>query len=400
MINEAFIERIRSKSTELFEKVKGYREHLHRFPELSYQEVETANFVSEQLFKLGIHEQQRLANTGIVVVISGDHHAKDDACFALRADMDALPIQEENEVEYVSQKAGLMHACGHDVHTAILLGVAEILVDVRNELPQPVKLIFQPGEEKNPGGASILIKEGVLENPTVEKIVALHVFPDMPVGKVGYKEGLYMASCDEIYITIHGKGGHGATPHQTIDPVFIGATLITSLQQIVSRKCNPTIPCVLSFGHFEALGATNIIPSKAILKGTFRTMNDAWREEALALIEAQSTALVEGLGGKIEIEISRGYPFLENDAELTQTMRKTAEHVLGTDQVEDLPLRLTAEDFSFYGKIIPACFFRLGVRNESKGIVYGVHHPRFDIDPEALKTGMLLMSLAPFSKQD
>jgi amidohydrolase len=315
----------------------------------------------------------------------------------LRADLDALPIIEENSIEYVSQHEGIMHACGHDVHTSILLGVAEILFEMRNELPQPVKLIFQPGEEKNPGGASIMISEGVLENPKVEKIAALHVFPDMPVGNVGFKEGLYMASCDEIYITIHGKGGHGATPHQTIDPIFIGANLITSLQQIVSRKCNPTIPCVLSFGHFEALGATNIIPSKAILKGTFRTMNDAWREEALLLIESQSKSLVESMGGKIEFEISRGYPFLENDSQLTKQIRTVAEQVFGKEHVEDLPLRLTAEDFSFYGKHVPACFFRLGVRNEEKGIIYGVHHPRFDIDSEALKIGMQMMSLAPFS---
>lgn len=397
MINEDLIKRIQHKTTELFEKVKAHREHLHRHPELSYQEVKTAQYVSNVLSEIGITEQQTLAKTGVVAIIKADHHTKEAACFALRADLDALPILEENTTDYISQNKGVMHACGHDVHTSILLGVAEILFEIRNELSQPVKLIFQPGEEKNPGGASIMIAEGVLENPKVEKIAALHVFPDMSVGNVGFKEGLYMASCDEIYITIHGKGGHGATPHQTIDPIFIGANLITSLQQIVSRKCNPTIPCVLSFGHFEALGATNIIPSKAILKGTFRTMNDAWREEALQLIESQSKSLVESMGGQIEIEISRGYPFLENDPQLTKQIRTIAEHVLGKEHVEDLPLRLTAEDFSFYGKRVPASFFRLGVRNEEKGIIYGVHHPRFDIDSEALKIGMQLMSLAPFS---
>ncbi len=382
------------RSFELFQKVRGYREHLHRNPELSYQEFETMKYVSSQLSEIGIEHIVGVGGTGVVGLIQASHHTSDMEVVALRADMDALPIQEENDVDYKSLVDGVMHACGHDVHTSVLLGVAEILFEIKEQLPFPVKLIFQPGEEKNPGGASLMIKDKVLENPTVKSIYALHVFPDLEAGKTGFKTGLYMASCDEIYITIHGKGGHGATPHQCIDPIVIGAELILNLQTIVSRKCDPKIPCVLTFGHFEALGATNVIPSKAILKGTFRTMDESWRSEALALIEKQATAIVEGNGGVLEIEISKGYPFLENDEQLTIDLKQKAIDLLGNENVEDLPIRLAAEDFSFYAQEVPACFFRIGVRNEEKGIKFGVHHPRFDIDAEALKVGMQMMCLA------
>lgn len=391
-LNEYIIKR----SEELFEKIKGYREHLHRNPELSYQEFETMKFVAQRLTELGIEHQTGIGGTGVVGMIRASHHTSEMEAIALRADMDALPIQEENDVPYKSTVDGVMHACGHDVHTSILLGTAEILNEIKEQLPHPVKLIFQPGEEKNPGGASLMIADKVLENPKVKAIYALHVFPDFPVGKTGFKGGLYMASCDEIYITIHGKGGHGATPHQCIDPIVIGAELILNLQTIVSRKCDPKIPCVLSFGHFEALGATNVIPSKAILKGTFRTMNEEWRAQALALIEKHARAIVEGNGGQLEIEISKGYPFLENDEELTKQLKLKAIGLLGEENAEDLPIRLTAEDFSFYAQKVPACFFRIGVRNEDRNITFGVHHPRFDIDAEALKTGMQMMSLAVF----
>lgn len=388
---------IREKAELVFEKVKQYRHHIHQHPELSYQEFETMEFVASVLTQLGIPHQKGIAETGLVALIQSEKHSKNQDCIGLRADLDALPIHEENDVSYKSRKEGIMHACGHDVHTAVLLGTAEILWSMRDVLPQPVKLVFQPGEEKNPGGASLMIEAGVLQNPRVERMYALHVFPDMPVGKVGFKSGMYMASCDEIYITIHGLGGHGATPHQTIDPIFIGATLVTSLQQIVSRKCDPKIPSVLSFGHFEALGATNIIPSKAILKGTFRTMDEVWRAEALQLIEDQSRGIVNSLGGTVTIEISKGYPFLVNDETITENLRNKAIDFLGAEHVEELPIRLTAEDFSFYSQEIPVCFFRLGVRNEEKGIVFGVHHPRFDIDEQALKRGVEMMSLAVFS---
>lgn len=385
---------IKEAAERLFEKVVGYREYLHKHPELSYQENATMRYISEQLTSIGIPHQTGVADTGIVGMIRGDHHGETMPCIGLRADMDALPINEGNDVPYKSLNEGVMHACGHDVHTAILLGAAEILWNNRNELKQPIKLIFQPGEEKNPGGASLMIAAGCLQNPSVEKMYALHVFPDLETGKTGFKEGLYMASCDEIYITVNGKGGHGATPHQAIDSILIGAEIVTSLQQIVSRQCDPKIPCVLSFGHFEALGATNIIPPKAYLKGTFRTMDEAWRAEALKRIKRQAEHIGLAHGATIDVEISKGYPFLENDPLLTQELRTKAIGHLGAANVVELPIRLTAEDFSFYSQTIPTCFFRIGVRNEEKGIMYGVHHPRFDIDSNALKVGMEMMVLA------
>lgn len=379
------------QSEQLFEKVVAYRQHIHMHPELSYEEFETMKFISEQLTKIGVPHETGVAETGIVAIIRGDHHSEDQACIGLRADIDALPIQEQNDVPYVSQNDGVMHACGHDVHTSVLLGAAEILFGMRNELKDPVKLIFQPGEEKNPGGASLMIKAGCLENPKVKEMYALHVFPDFAVGQVGTKEGLYMASCDEVYIDIIGKSGHGATPHETIDSILVGAEIVLSLQQIVSRKCDPKIPCVLNFGHFEALGTTNVVPEKVHIKGTFRTMNEEWRAKALKQIVKQAELIAEAHGAKAIVEISKGYPFLENDVELTRKFVKKANNWLGEENVHDLPIRLTAEDFSFYAQEIPTCFFRIGVRNEEKGIVHGVHNSRFDIDHEALKTGMQMM---------
>lgn len=390
------IDRIRELSVSLYPKVKSIREYIHAHPELSYQEYETMEYVSKRLTEIGIEHTKGVGDTGIVAVIRNERHSNDQECIGLRADLDALPINEENDVPYKSTIPGKMHACGHDVHTSILLGTAEILNDLKEYLPQPIKLIFQPGEEKNPGGATLMLRDGVLDNPVVKEMYALHVFPDMPVGKAGFKEGLYMASCDEIYLTIHGKGGHAATPHQCIDPIMIGATILTTLQQIVSRKCDPRIPCVLSFGHFEALGATNVIPSSAYLKGTFRTMNEEWRREALELIKSTCEHIASAAGGTIDVEISKGYPYLENNPELTQKQKRKAIAILGENNVEDLPIRLASEDFSYYSQEIPVCFFRIGVRNEDLGITYGVHHPKFDIDTEALKTGMQLMSAAAF----
>lgn len=383
-----------NKSQLIFEKVKGYREFMHKYPELSYQEMNTMNFVSEKLTELGIPHQTQVGGTGVVGIIKGKHHAENQQCIGLRADLDALPIHEENEVAYRSTVDGVMHACGHDVHTSILLGVAEILNEIKDSLPNPIKLIFQPGEEQNPGGATLMIKDGVLENPTVKELYALHVFPEMEVGKVGFREGVYMASSDEIHVEIDGKGGHGATPHKTIDPILIGATIVTSIQQIVSRRCDPIIPSVLSFGHFEGLGATNVIPSKVILKGTFRTLNESWRAEALELIEQQIKMIAVSLGGKATVRISKGYPYLENNPEITRALKTKAIELLGKEQVEDLPIRMTSEDFAFYSQQKPVCFLRLGVRNEEKGIIYGVHHPKFDIDPTSLLVGMRVISMA------
>lgn len=385
---------IRSEVLSIFEKVKQYREHLHQYPELSYQEANTMAFIAKQLDSIGVPYQKEVASTGIIALISGVHHSKNASCIGLRADIDALPILEQNEVPYKSKNEGVMHACGHDVHTSILLGAAEILWKNRNDLTTPIKLIFQPGEEKNPGGASLMIADGCMENPKIDKMYALHVFPDLEVGNVGFRKGLYMASCDEIYVTITGKGGHGALPHQTVDSILVGAEIVTSLQQIVSRQCDPKIPCVLSFGHFEALGTTNVIPEKAILKGTFRTMNEEWREEALKRIQKQAAYIAQAHGATIDIEISKGYPCLVNDEQLTEELMNKAKQLLGNEKVYELPIRLTSEDFAFYSQIAPTCFFRIGVRNESIGIIHGVHHPKFDIDNEALKIGMEMLILS------
>ncbi len=397
-LTEGIIQFIEKKSSELFEKVKAHREHLHQHPELSYKEFQTMKYVSEQLTELQIDHVKGVGETGVIAIIRSIDHNEGSPCIALRADLDALPIIEETNAPYTSLNHGVMHACGHDVHTAILLGVAEILNEIKDELPQPIKLIFQPGEEKNPGGASILIKEGVLTNPKVDAIYALHVFPDLETGYLGFKEGLYMASCDEIYITINGKGGHGATPHHCIDPIFIGAQVVTNLQSIVSRSCDPTVPCVLTIGHFEALGATNIIPSKAILKGTFRTMNEPWRKKALDQIVHEVKRIAEAHGASAEVEISKGYPFLNNDPELTKALKKGASSLFDTNKLVDLPIRMTSEDFSFYAQEVPACFFRLGVANTAIREQFGVHHPKFDIDPQALLHGMRAMAIAPFTK--
>ncbi len=393
-MNNTLQTKIINKTTALHEKVIAYRHHLHQHPELSYQEHKTMQYISKQLDAIGIEHQTGVADTGIVAIIRGEQHSADTPCVGLRADIDALPIQEENEVPYKSQNDGVMHACGHDVHTSVLLGAAEILHEMKSDLPDPVKLIFQPGEEKNPGGASLMIKAGCLKNPDVKEMYALHVFPDMSVGNIGTKEGLYMASCDEVYIDIYGKSGHGATPHETVDSILVGAEIVTSLQQIVSRKCDPKIPCVLNFGHFEGLGATNLVPSHVHLKGSFRTMNEEWREQALQQISHQASRIAEAHGARAEVDISRGYPYLENDPKLTRNFIEKANNWLGQEKVHDLPIRLTAEDFSYYAQEVPTCFFRIGVRNDEAGIVHGVHNSRFDIDHDALKVGMQMMVMA------
>lgn len=384
---------INQKVHEIFPKIKSIREQIHANPELSFEEHETMKFVAEHLNSLGIQCTTKVGGTGVVAVL-GSNKKKD--AIGLRADLDALPITEENETSYISKNKGVMHACGHDVHTSILLGVAEILKQIEDQLPQPVKLIFQPGEEKNPGGATYMIKDKVLENPRVEKMIALHVFPELEHGHVGFKEGLYMASCDELHITINGKGGHGAMPHKCIDPIVAGSTLVLELQKITSRYADPKIPTVLTIGHFEALGATNVIPAKAKLMGTFRTMNEVWRKEAHLRIKEICEGLSQSTGTEIDVHIDKGYPYLENDPTLTSTVRSKAIEILGEEFVHDLPIRMTAEDFSHYAQIVPVCFFRLGVANASKGIIHGVHHPKFDIDPESIKTGMKIIANSVF----
>lgn len=378
---------LNTAASEILDEIIAIRRHLHQHPELSFEEEKTAQFVSDQLTKWGIPHQTGVVKTGIVATIeSSNSTAK---WIALRADLDALPILEKNETNYTSVNPGIMHACGHDVHTATLLGTAKVIYALKDQLTVNVKFIFQPGEEKLPGGASLMIAEGVLENPHVSEIYALHVFPELEVGKIGFREGMYMASCDEIRMTIKGKGGHAAMPHLNIDPILITSHLIVALQQVVSRNCPPQIPCVLSFGKIEGLGATNVIPDEVYLEGTFRTMNETWRAKAHQLIKEMSEQLTKSMGGSADVKIDVGYPYLENDVQLTQVARERASKMLGNENIVDLELRLTGEDFAYYSQKIPATFIRIGVRNESKEIIYPVHNSKFDIDENALLIGML-----------
>jgi amidohydrolase len=383
------VEKVKSLSLSVAKEVIDLRRHLHANPELSYEEYETAAFVKQTLSSIGI-EATPVANTGLVADVRGKNPGKKTV--ALRADMDALPIQETNEVSYKSKRAGVMHACGHDVHTSSLLGTAKILHQLKDEFEGTVRLIFQPGEEKNPGGASYMIRDGVLANPQPASIIGQHVFPLLPVGKIGFREGMYMASCDEIYLKVIGKGGHGAAPEFTVDPIVIASHLILALQQIISRNASPKQPTVLTFGKIEGGTATNIIPGEVNIAGTFRAMNETWREEALHKIKKMAEQVAEGMGGKCEVTLSRGYPFLMNNPEVTRRIRNAAEAYVGKENVVDIDITLGAEDFAYYSQIIPASFYRLGTRNELKGITSYVHTPTFDIDEEALTIGPGLMA--------
>ncbi len=365
------------------------RHQLHSNPELSYQEFETSAFVQKKLMEFGIPFEVKAA-TGVVGLIKGKN--PDKKITALRADMDALPILEENDVPYKSKNNGVMHACGHDVHTTCLLGAAKILNELKDEWEGTVKLIFQPGEEKNPGGASLLIKEGVLENPKPEKIFALHVHPGLEIGKLSFRNGMVMASADEIYISIKSKGGHAAAPQFTADTILIASHLIVSLQQIVSRNNSPFNPSVLSITSFQGGNTTNVIPSEVKLMGTFRAMNEDWRFTAHELIKKQTVELVAAMGAEASIHIDVGYPFVLNDEALGNETIKKAGAYMGETNVEETELRMGAEDFAYYSHQIPACFFRLGAGNKAKGISSGVHTPTFNIDEGAIEIGMGMMA--------
>ncbi len=365
------------------------RHHLHANPELSYKEFETSAYVQQKLKEWGIPFEVK-ATTGVIGLIKGKNPGS--KVTALRADMDALPITEENDVDYKSKNAGVMHACGHDVHTTCLLGAAKILNELKDEWEGAVKLIFQPGEEKNPGGASLLIAEGVLENPKPEKIFALHVHPGLEVGKLSFRNGMVMASADEIYISIKSKGGHAAAPQYTADTILIASQLVVSLQQIVSRNNSPFNPSVLSITSFQGGTTTNVIPSEVKLMGTFRAMNEEWRFKAHELIKKQTLELVSAMGAEADIHIDVGYPFVLNDEALGNASRKKAEEYMGAANVEETELRMGAEDFAYYSHQVPACFFRLGAGNKEKGITSGVHTPTFNIDERAIETGVGMMA--------
>ncbi len=390
------LDQIKALAHTISPEVIANRRHLHAHPELSFHEFETSKFVKEKLQKWGIPYTE-MANTGVVGLIKGDKPG--DTVIALRADMDALPIKEQNEGKaYRSTNEGVMHACGHDVHTSSLLGTAYILQQLKAEFAGTIKLIFQPAEELLPGGASIMIKEGVLENPQPKGIIGQHVQPSIAAGKVGFRSGIYMASTDELYVTVTGKGGHGAQPQQNIDPVVIAANIIVSLQQIVSRNADPRLPSVLSFGKVIANGATNIIPNEVKIEGTFRTLNEVWRSEAHRRMKKMAEGIAEAMGGHCHFDIHKGYPFLINEEKLTNSSKQYAEEYLGKENVEDLDIWMAAEDFAYYSQETNACFYRLGTGNKEKDTCHSVHTPNFDIDEDALKISTGLMAYLAYKQ--
>ena len=382
-------EKIQDLAKTIFDDVVANRRHLHSHPELSFHEVETSAFIAKKLDELGL-TYERMADNGLVALIKGEKPS--DQVVALRADMDALPILEANDVPYKSQNTGVMHACGHDAHTSSLLGTAKILTSLKSEFGGTVKLIFQPAEEKLPGGACLMIKEGVLQNPTPQAVIGQHVMPFIDAGKVGFRAGKYMASADEIYVTVKGKGGHAAQPQQNIDPVLITAHILTALQQVVSRFADPKTPSVLSFGKVIANGATNVIPNEVYLEGTFRTMDEAWRAEAHIKMKKLAEGIAESMGGSCDFNIMKGYPFLVNEEKLTASARGFAVEYLGKENVLDLDIWMAAEDFAYYSQVADSCFYRLGTRNESRGITSSVHTPTFDVEESALRLSTGLMA--------
>ncbi len=382
-------EKIKIAAKKYLSETIEIRRHLHAYPELSFEEYATSDYIASKLKQYNIPFSQGIVKTGIVALIEGNNPSK--KVIAFRADMDALPITEINNVEYKSKNAGIMHACGHDVHSASLLGAAKILNELKNEFEGTIKLIFQPGEEKLPGGASLMIKENVLENPRPQSILAQHVFPSMEVGKVGFRNGMYMASTDEIYVTVIGKGGHAAMPNDYNNPLLIASKIILELHTIFMLQPQKA-PTVLAFGKIAGNGATNVIPNEVLLEGTFRTMNEIWRKEAHSKMQNIAESIALEMGGICEFKIVSGYPFLVNDETTTNNARAAAEDYLGKENVEELPMRMTAEDFSFYSQQIPSCFYRLGTGNKSKGIVSGVHTSTFDIDENALEIGAGLIA--------
>ncbi len=381
---------IRQLAKSFFPELVAMRRHLHAHPELSEQEVETAAFVCQKLAEYGIPFQSNVGGTGVVGEIQGRNPGK--VTIALRADMDALPITEENQTEYASCNPGVMHACGHDVHMTCLLGAAKILNQVKSEFEGTIRLIFQPSEEKFPGGALAMIREGVLESPRPAKILGLHTLPELEAGKVGFKAGRYMASTDEVYLTVRGKGGHGATPDLNVDTVLVASHIVVALQQIVSRNAPPNIPTVLSFGRFIANGRTNIIPDEVKIDGTIRTFDETWRKQAHQKITKLAQGLAESMGANCEVFIDPGYPYLINDTSLTAFAENEAKNFLGESQVVELEARMTAEDFAYYSHQIPACFYRLGVKNPEWKEIRNLHTSAFDVDERCLETGAGLMA--------
>ena len=382
-------ERIESLALEIHPDVVRTRRYLHAHPELSFQEHETSAYIKNRLTEIGI-PWKATTGTGVVAMLEGK--LQSDNVIALRADIDALPILEKNEVEYASQNTGIMHACGHDFHSASLLGTAQILRSMRDSFGGRVKLIFQPGEEVLPGGASMMIKEGVLQNPTPSAIIGQHAMPRIEAGKIGIRSGKHMASMDAVKVRIIGKGGHAAEPQKNIDPIVIAAQIILALQQVVSRIAQPGEPTVLSFGKVIADGAVNVIPDEVYMEGTFRAMNETWRNVAHQRMKEIAEGIAASMGATCEFTIIRGYPFLVNEKKLAQKITQYATEYVGEQNVLEEDIWMAAEDFAYYSQVADSCFYLCGVGNSLKGITSSLHTPTFDIDENALITSSGLMA--------
>lgn len=379
--------RIKSLNDRYFQKIVEIRHHLHAHPELSFEEEKTSAYIQSVLANHNIQFTSGWAGTGVVAIVG-----KGKKIVGLRADIDALPITESNEVPYRSKNEGVMHACGHDVHTSSLLGAALILKDMEEDLDVTVKFIFQPGEEKLPGGASLMIKEGALTNPDVEIVLGQHVHPAMECGMIGVCPGPFMASADELYLTVKGKGGHAAMPEYCVDTIMIAADIISALHKITSRYA-PKEATVLSLGKINSVGgATNIIPDEVKIEGTFRAFNEEWRDRAHGLIKTTAEGIARAHGGECAVNIVEGYPFLNNNPDLTGRVKAAAADYMGEEQIVDLPPRMTGEDFAFYSHAVPSCFYRLGTGSRAKGITSQVHTSTFDVDEEVFRHSSGLMA--------
>jgi amidohydrolase len=388
----AAAERLREDVDEIMPGVIADRRHLHQHPELGFQEFETSKFVAERLAALGVEDVRTgIAVTGVTGLIRGTREGGSGKVALVRADMDALPILEENAVDYRSQHDGTMHACGHDAHTAMLMGLTRILRDRRDRFSGTVKVLFQPAEEGG-GGAKVMIDQGVLEDPKVDAVFGMHVAQEMPVGLIGVRPGPAMAASDRFDVTIKGRGGHGARPQGTIDPIAVGAQIVVALQTIVSRETDPTVPAVVTVGAFQAGQANNVIPDTATLRGTVRSFEEGERKRLAERIEAVVRGIAGAMRAEVDFNYHFGYPPTVNDPAMTELVREVAGQVIGADKVIDEPLHMGAEDFSYFLQRKPGAFFFVGTRNPEKGFVWGHHHPRFDIDEEGLAVGMETMA--------
>ena len=387
----SLLNEIKELARESREEIIAIRHHIHAHPELSFHEKETADFISQKLTAYGLPHQRNVGGYGITGLIQSSNQGPAKVV-ALRAELDALPITEKNQVDYRSKNDGVMHACGHDVHASALLGALKILDKLKHRFPGTVKFIFQPAEEKLPGGASLMIKDGVLENPKPDVIIAQHVFTPLKAGTAGFRGGMYMASADEIYITVKGKGGHAAEPKNVINPVFGAARLLAKLEELMAALAQATIPTIMTFGKITGAGATNVIPDEVTIDGTLRTMDENWRKQVHDKIRRVVSGFSENDVCKADVNIETGYPCLVNDEKITGAAKELAEEYLGKENIKDLDIRMASEDFAFYSQQTPSCFYRIGTGNPEKGITSSVHTPTFNIDEEALEIASGMMA--------